>query len=78
MPNGFSVLSNVTNSFTILGLLGSNFQFYSNFKSIFGKQTAEPDQMPYSVAFDMVRHCLPMSNKRDARLKLVKSILLVM
>ena len=35
----FFVFINWTNPFTILGLLSSNCQLYSNFKSIFCKQT---------------------------------------
>ena len=30
--------------------------------------SGEPDQMPCFVASDLVLHCLPMSNKKDARL----------
>ena len=39
----------------------------------FCKQTsAEPDQTPRIAASDLVLHCLPMSNKKDARLICIK------
>ena len=31
----------------------------------------DPDQTPHYAASDLSLHCLPMSHKRDARLKLV-------
>ena len=37
----FLAFINWTNPFTILGLLGSNFKMYSNFKSIYCKQTVQ-------------------------------------
>ena len=41
MPNVFSIFINWTIPFSILGLLGGSFYFYSNFKSSFCKQTVE-------------------------------------
>ena len=41
MPNEIPRPYQLDNPFTILGLLGSNFQLYSNFKSIFCKQTVQ-------------------------------------
>ena len=59
MPNGFSHLYHLDQSISVLKVVGCIFQFYSNFKSTFCKQTAVPD---------LVIHCLPMSHKKDARL----------
>ena len=35
------------------------------------KQHGDPDQMPHSAASGLGLHCLPISNKKDARLKWV-------
>ena len=29
--------------------------------------SGDPDQMPHSVVSDLGMHCLPLSNKKDAR-----------
>ena len=69
----FPTFINWTNPIQILGLLGSKFQFHSNFKKvILQANSAEPDQTPRSAASDMVLHCLSMSHKKDARLIWVK------
>ena len=44
-------------------LYGGTLHFYSNFD-----YSGDPDQMPRSVAPDPDLHCLPMSDKNDARL----------
>ena len=33
------------------------------------RKSGDPDQTPRSAAFDLGLHCLPMSNKKEARLK---------
>ena len=46
------------------------FQLYSNCNKTLCKQTVEnQDQTPRSAASDLVMQCLPMSHKKDARLK---------
>ena len=50
-----------------------SFLFYS--KSIFPlANSADPDQTPHSVVSDLGLHCLPMSQKWDARLIWVKNL----
>ena len=67
----FPILINWTSPFPFKGLLGGIFRFYSNFKRNFCKQNSgEPDQRPHFAESDLVLHCLPMSHKKDARLKL--------
>ena len=34
--------------------------------------SGEPDQTPHFAASDLVLHCLPMSNNKDARVTWVK------
>ena len=36
--------------------------------------SGDPDETPHSVASDLGLHCLPISNKKEARLKWVKSV----
>ena len=38
--------------------------------------SGDPDETPHSVASDLGLHCLPISNKKEARLKWVKSVFL--
>ena len=54
----------LSNPFPFLGLLGGIFHLYSNFERNFSKQTA---------ASDLVLHCLPISQKKDAWLIWVNS-----
>ena len=69
MPNGISDSHQLDESIS-KGSLGSKFQFHSNFKTyILLANSAEPDQTPRSVISDLVLHCLPMSYKKDVRLK---------
>ena len=49
-------------------MLGGIFQLYSNFIVYY----VSNQRTPHSVASDLVMHCLPMSHKKDARLKWVK------
>ena len=35
--------------------------------------SGDPDETPHSVASDLGLHCLPMSNKKETRLKRAKS-----
>ena len=53
--------------------LGGIFHFYSYFlKKLLCANSGEPGQTPRFAASDLVLHCLPMSNKKDVRLILVK------
>ena len=63
MPNGVSHYYQLGESFSNLRVLGSKFQFHSNFKSIFCKL----DQMPRSEASDLVLYCLPMTKKKGVK-----------
>ena len=36
--------------------------------------SGDPDETPHSVASDLGLHCLPISNKKEARLKWVMSL----
>ena len=59
--------------------MGGIFRLYSNFNRKLCKQTVDcgdTDETPLSVASGLGLHCLPTSNKKDARLIWVKSILL--
>ena len=38
--------------------------------------SGDPDQTPHSVAFDLGLHCLPISNKKDARHIKVKNAII--
>ena len=49
-------------------LLQFFFHFYSNTNRLFCKQTAAPDQTPYSVASDLGLRCLPVSDRKKPRL----------
>ena len=64
----FLTVINWTSSFPFEGLLGGIFHFYSNFNRTLCKQTLENDQTPSS---DLGLHCLPMSHKKETRLKWV-------
>ena len=48
------------------------FFFIKIFKKLLFANSGEPDQTPHFAVFDLVLHCLPMSHKRDARLKWVR------
>ena len=72
MLNGISHPYELDESISNLRLLGSKFQFLSNFKSTFRKQTAEPDQTLRFAASDLALHCLTLSHKKDVWLKSVK------
>ena len=52
-------------------MLGSKFQFHQILKvhSVSNSESTVSDQTPRSVASGMVLHSLPMSQKKDARLK---------
>ena len=64
MPNG-----SFGRTFRILELLGGKLQFRSNFKGTLCKRNStDPDQMPGSMASDLVLHCLLMSHKMDGML----------
>ena len=52
-------------------LLCGIFHFYSNLNNSLFANSGEPDQRPRSAASDLVLHWLPMSHKKDARLKWV-------
>ena len=41
-------------------------------KKLLFANSGEPDQTPRFAASDLVLHCLPLSHKKDARLKWVK------
>ena len=69
----FPILIDWTRPFRILEFLGGIFQFYSNFRRLLLYATSgKPDQTPRFVTSDLVLHCLPMSHKKNARLKRVK------
>ena len=60
----YAILINWTSPFPILGVSGVIFHFYFIFDRNFCMQKiADPNPMPRSVAFDLVLHCLPMSQK---------------
>ena len=62
-------------NFRCKGSLGGTFHFYSNFDRTFCKQTVEilirksGVWSPLFAASGLGLHCLPMSHKKDARLK---------
>ena len=65
----FSILINWMSPFPILGVPGVLFHFYFISKKIFLLANNEdPDQKPRSAVYDLGLHCLPMSQKLDARL----------
>ena len=57
-----------TSPFSILGLLGGIFHFYTKFKELYG----ESQQTQHFVVSYLVLYCLPMSHKKDARFIWVK------
>ena len=59
----FPILINWTSPFPILGLLVGIFIFYSNFI----RNSGETDQTLRFAVSDLVLHCLPMSDQKDAR-----------
>ena len=64
----FRTLINWTVPFPILGLLGGIFSFFIQIlKETVCKQW-RTDQTPHLVASDLVLHCLPMSDQKDASL----------
>ena len=52
-------------------MMNLNFIQISKVHFVSNLNSAKPDQTPHSAATDLVFHCLPMSHKKDARLKLV-------
>ena len=68
----FPIFINWTSPFLILGLMGGVFNVYSNSNRTFCKQTGDPDQMLHFEASDLGLHCLPVFQKRDARLIIVE------
>ena len=46
------------------------------FLDILQANSTEPDQKPHSAVSDLVKRCLPISHKKDARLKLTNHFLL--
>ena len=48
--------------------MGGVFNVNSNSNRTFCKQKGDPDQMLHFAASDLGLHCLPVSQKRDARL----------
>ena len=69
----FSTLINWMSPFPILGVSGELFHFF--LFSIEIANSEDPNQTPCSAASDLGLHCLPMSQKWDARLILVKLVL---
>ena len=64
-----AILFNWMSPFPILGVSGILFHFSFILNRNSCKQTSvDPDQTPHSVASDLGLHCLPRSQKRDARL----------
>ena len=68
----FPILIDWTSPFPILGLLGSIFHFYQNFKRNSAFNIGEPDQTPRFATSDRDLHCLSMPHKKDAKLIWVK------
>ena len=65
-------------SISVLRVVGWYFSFFSsNFNKTFCMQTVETYQTPRAAASDQGLQCLPMSHKKDVRLKLVKNIMSV-
>ena len=65
----FPFFINLQSPFPILGLLGGIFSFLLKFqKKLLFEDSGKSDQMPRSVASDLVLQCLPMSHKKGARL----------
>ena len=64
LPNLISRMSPLP----IIGVLGGNFHLFPNFKA----NSEDPDQTPHYGVSDLDLHCLPMSHKKDARLKWVR------
>ena len=60
----FLILINWVSSLPILGPLCGIFHFVLKSST----KIDDADQTPYSVAFDLGLHCLPLSNKKDPRL----------
>ena len=77
MPNGFSHHHQLDESVSNLRLLGSMFQFHSNFGNTFCKQTVETLIRRCFAASDLGLHCLLISHKKNARLMLVKALLML-
>ena len=66
----FSIIINWMSPFSFLGVLGVIFIFLSHFSMKFlGANRIAPDGTPRSAASHLGLFCLPMSHKRDARLK---------
>ena len=70
MTNGFTHYYHLGESTLILRVSCVNFKFYSIFsmKFLLANRIA-PDGKPHSAASHLGLFCLPMSHKRDARLK---------
>ena len=71
LKNGFSHHYLLGESTLILGVLGVIFIFYLIVRRSFGlcANRIAPDRTPRSAASRLGLCCLPMSHKRDARLK---------
>ena len=50
-----------------------NFDFIQILKYILEAKSEHSDRVPHSAASDLGLHCLPMSHKKDARLKWINS-----
>ena len=67
----FHSLINWMSQFQVQEMLGSTFQFQSSFKCAFCEQTVQNQIRHGSAMSDLVLHCLPVSHKKDTRLKWV-------
>ena len=61
--------------FPILGVLGGFFLKNPNSNVTLKANIEDPDQTSHYAMADLDLHCLPMSHKKDARLKWVKCFL---
>ena len=73
MLSGLFNLTSLNRSISYIGVSGQSL-LLSCFVGIseLDAKSADPDQMPLSVASYLCLHCLPMSHFWDARYKLVK------
>ena len=69
MPNGIPHSFQLDQSISYFRVFGWYFPFLFKFqKKLLFANSRETDQTPRYVASDLVLYCLPMSNKKDARL----------
>ena len=65
----YAILINRTSPFSILGVSGVLFHFYFiSLEKFVLANSVDPDQTPQTVVSDLGLHCLPRSQKWEARL----------